>query len=809
MRELEDLLQERLEQLEAGAPLEVCLAGLPEEAADLLTLSATLREVDYPTRDSEVVAAQRAHLLKLAAQQQEKPTASPPQARRSGTRLLPRWLQPLRAFSSVGALAFICATIAVAVIAIAWWSSRDTQVASVPSPHPTSEARLAQRPSASPTSQAPVVQSALPLPTVESTYHVLLPAISGPEIRDPQHATLREARGLVQVQTDAGAWSTVSTGHVIQAGQRIRTGRLSSAKLAFYDGSQARMGAETEVSVDELDAHRSDGSRVVALTQWHGETDHDVVPASAPGSRYKVRTPSATAEAKGTRFHVLVTADQLTRFNVDEGAISATGMNATVTVVAGQSTTVESGQAPSEPVFRITGEGQVTQIGATWIIAGQTFLTHDDTVIVGNPQVGDWVFVEGRLLPDDTRIADWIVLLRRSAENRFTITGRVQAIEDAAWTVAGQSIVVDDETDIEDDTEIEIGDLVRVEGVILQDGTLLAEHILLVEEQPGLPFRFTGVVQEIAEETWTISGVAITVDAETTIDEGLVAGDVVRVRGWILDDGRWLARAIRRAEEEQCQFEFTGEVESIAPWVVAGIPFETDEWTAIEPGIDIGDRVRVKGRVLEDGTWLATEIERLDQDEPVLQIVFVGTVDSIDPWVVSHIPLAVDDETIIEGEVAVGDLVKVTASILPDGTWLATRIEPISVDGGGLGCLYITAVVVGVSPDQLELLNWPPVDLEGVPVEGELTVGSVVMLLVCVDTDGSITVVHIVVIYQPEPVVPPPPPAPPVPPPPHDDQNDKVTICHKPNSKNPHTITISRSALQAHLNHGDTIGPCE
>lgn len=38
---------------------------------------------------------------------------------------------------------------------------------------------------------------------------------------------------------------------------------------------------------------------------------------------------------------------------------------------------------------------------------------------------------------------------------------------------------------------------------------------------------------------------------------------------------------------------------------------------------------------------------------------------------------------------------------------------------------------------------------------------------------------------------------------------DKVTICHKPNSKNPRTITISRSALQAHLDHGDTIGPCK
>jgi hypothetical protein len=34
-------------------------------------------------------------------------------------------------------------------------------------------------------------------------------------------------------------------------------------------------------------------------------------------------------------------------------------------------------------------------------------------------------------------------------------------------------------------------------------------------------------------------------------------------------------------------------------------------------------------------------------------------------------------------------------------------------------------------------------------------------------------------------------------------QPHKVTICHKG-----HTITIDRSALPAHLRHGDTIGPC-
>ena len=571
-----------------------------------------------------------------------------------------------------------------------------------------------------------------------------------------------------------------------------------------------------------LDARLSDGPRVIVLTQWIGEAGHDVVPVQDADARYEVRTPSATGEAQGTSFHVLVTPDMLTRFSVDEGSVAATGLNVTVVVVAGQSTTIRAGQSPDEPVFRITGEGRVTQTGVTWIIAGQSFATHDGTVIVGNPQVGDWVWVEGHLLPEGTRVADLILLLRRSPANRFTIGGRVEAIGDTAWTVAGQAIAVNDETDVEEG--IEIGDLVRAEGVVLEAGALLAEHIHLVEEQPGLPFDFVGVVQHIADETWTISGITITVDAGTEIDEDLVRGDVVRVRGWILEDGSWLARSIERVEEEEREFELTGYVESIAPWVVAGIPFETNEWTGIEPGIRVGDRVRVTGRILEDGTWMAAEIERLDDDDGVIPVVFVGTVDSMDPWVVSGVSLAVDDQTIVEGEVSVGDLVRVEAQILPDGTWLATKIALL--DWPGLGCVSFSAVIVRISGDQIELLNGPTISLDGdVTVVGELTADCVVVILICVDADGTVHVVSIIVIYQlvpvigvtptpttasplPTPTTPPTAVPSPVPSPPPEDGGDKVTICHKPNSKNPRTITISRSALQAHLDHGDTIGPC-
>jgi hypothetical protein len=798
-RELEESLQERIERLEAGEPVVACLADLPEDEADLLRLVTGLGEMQYPPRERDIVAAQRAQLLKLAARERDRKDRVRQQARQAPAHPFPNWLRMLVAFSGASVILCVCVLTLAVGAGMAWWSTRD-RAALNPSPLPGS------------TQEAGLARGSNPEPTLESAS----------EVPDPYTAVLAGARGFVQVRDGDGTWVAVSAGNTVVAGQHVRTGGLSSVELVFYDGSRAVLGPHTEVSIDELDARLSGGRRVVSLTQWVGETDHDVVALDGVNTRYKVRTPSATGEAQGTSFHVLVTPDLLTRFSVDEGSVAVTNVDVTVVVVAGQSTTVDAGHAPGEPVFRITGEGRVTQTGATWTIAGQAFATHGATVIVGNPQVGDWVLVEGRLLPDNTRVADLILLLRRAPANRFTITGRVVAIGDTAWMVAGQTIVVSDETDVEDD--IEIDDLVRVEGVILEGGTLLAERIHRIEEEPGLPFSFVGVVQTIADETWTISGITITVDAETEIDEGLASGDIVQVRGWILDDESWLARSIERVEDEEREFELTGYVESIAPWVVAGIHFETSDWTEIEAGIQVGDRVRVTGRVLEDGTWMAAEIERLDDDE-MTPVVFVGMVTSIDPWVVSGISLTVNDETAIEGDVSVGDLVKVEARVLPDGTWLATKITP--VDRWGLGCVRISAVVVRVGTDQIELLGGLTIPIDGdVAVVGELAVNSIVVIIVCVDADGTVHVLSIIVIWQPAPVLltptatltptvtltptaTSPPPTPTSPPPsPAPRGGDKVTICHKPNSKNPRTITISRSALQAHLDHGDTIGPC-
>ena len=409
----------------------------------------------------------------------------------------------------------------------------------------------------------------------------------------PRDALLLPTRGLVEIQDQAGGWTVLTAERPISEGWRVRTGALSGAQLTFYDGSRATLWPNTQMAIEELDFQ--DGRQMVVLTQNTGESDHQVVSSPENKTRYEVHTLAGSAEAKGTSFHVTITPDQAAHFTVEEGILAVTGQGESIVLEAGQTSAIYSDQPHTEPALRISGEGVVTQTGATWVIDGQSYGIHEHTIIIGNPRVGDIVHVEGRLLADDTRLADLIVLLRSSPANRFTLIGAVEEIDKQAWTIAGQTIEIGENTDI--DPSIKVGDQVRVEGVILENGALLAEKILPDGDDDGLPFEFTGVVETIGTGSWTISGIVVVIDDATATDDDLATGDLVRVSGMIQGDGDWLARRITRAIEGSRFFEISGHIESIDPWKVAGISFETRVWTDIEPGLEPGELVRVKGQV--------------------------------------------------------------------------------------------------------------------------------------------------------------------------------------------------------------------
>ncbi len=821
--EAEARVQERLELWEQGTPLAICLQGLDAEEAALVQTAVHLQQAPIDTPAGTAVADQRAAVM--AAGIGPAPITTNPLWKE---RLTGLWESLFTHREIALALSFVL----ILILSFAWFGSRgnepstaQTAVLSDPEDAPVvaeTGSEMAALPE-TPSEVAAVEAAAVAAAAVEATAgevvaapeegapvavntavtgnQLFMPLLSTSLLAGPAQAALHQLSGIVEVKTADGEWTAVTANTHLAAGARIRTGSLSSAALTFYDGSHAHLGPNAELSLDEIHALLpGEGFRTIVLTQWAGASDHEVEIRHDGGSRYEVKTPTGAGLARGTQFRVNVQPDGRASYTVTEGKVDVNNQGRTVSLVAGQTTQFTADEPPASPSFLVTGVGVLTQMGDTWIVAGQAFTVNEDTVILGDPQIGDWVSVTGHLVPGGDPIADMIQRLHGDDGNAFTLTGPVESMSETVWVVAGQTISVTADTAVDDG--ITIGDTVRVSGDILPgDGTLVAVTIELLAVPDELPFEFVGVVQAQADSEWTISGIAIQIDDETEIEAGIEVGDTVKVEGVILPDNTWLAREIALIAPDDATFTITGELFSMDPWNVAGVPFTVAEWTQIEPGLEIGDLVRVTGIILPDGTWVAAEIVRLDGN--VLQIIFVGTVDSIDPWVVNGLPLVTDDETIIEEGIVVGDLVRVVAWIRTDGTWLATQIDLLD-DGDEQGCVAVTAVITAINGNQVILANGQTILLdEGIIVDGELTVGAVVVIVACVQADGTIVIVSITLIYTP------PPPAPP----PGNGgggngNGGDNTICHKPGTPAEQTMSVPQPALGAHLGHGDTMGPC-
>lgn len=803
MQEQEALFQEKMERLEAGEPMSTWADGLSEEEIGAIKLIASLRDMVSFKQDEEAIAAYRIRMLNVSAQESYPMTTN----NSSNPVTEPSWLKRLQAMVPhpfnqrvlVGAVMAVFVGMCLflfgaAAIRLATQDS-ENEVAEMDS----NSDKLINGDQNTPLEngiESTQDQNAdeAAATTGASPNTLFVPVLGNPVVANAHTAVIQDIRGRVEVQDSAGIWTPVSYIGELTAGQNIRTGPFSSATIAYFDGSQAILGPNSELALVELNAQLPEvGFRTVVMTQIIGESEHHVAFRNDGGSRYEVQTASGNGLARGTIFRVLVTPQLLTRFTVAEGKVDVTSLNQTVSVLPGQLTKVSTGLAPGTPVYQINGEGEVSQTGSTWIIAGQSFQTDSNTIIVGAPQVGDQVQVEGHTVADGVRLADRIILLQPENHDGFHLTGEVETIGETGWTVAGQLILVNEETEIESD--IAIGDTVRVEGEILPDGSLLAEEIFLLEDGEGFPFNFTGVVQQIEPTAWVVSGQLVMVDEGAEIDPGIELGDVVQVRGRILPDSVWLARSIQLVSLPTAEFSLTGIVQSINPWVVANVPFTTNEGTVIDEGIEVGDLVRVFGLILPDGTWVATHIFSLEDPDPNV-IILIGIVTYIDPWSVNGLPLVVNGNTLIGPGIEVGTQVIVHILIQSDGSWLALSILPLHPHTG-IGCITIAAVVMSVNGNQVILQNYGLVVLDNnIQVTGDIQPDTVVIITICTLPDGTIIIITIIVIYQPVVIVPPPPnPGP---------GGDSVTICHKGR-----TITVSWSGwINGHSKHGDTLGSC-
>lgn len=158
-------------------------------------------------------------------------------------------------------------------------------------------------------------------------------------------STLSILRGTVEVKHAGGEFQPAIDGQLVQAGDVVRTGPESGAVLIFPDGSTATLQSETEVDLAELSASAS-GDIVVLMRQAVGQTWHVIERSLTPNSRYRVRTPAATASVRGTLFAVDAINNVVATTRGVVGVENAFGSTA---VGEEQFTTFGPAQAPAAP----------------------------------------------------------------------------------------------------------------------------------------------------------------------------------------------------------------------------------------------------------------------------------------------------------------------------------------------------------------------------------------------------------------------------------------------------------------------------
>lgn len=165
----------------------------------------------------------------------------------------------------------------------------------------------------------------------------------------PLPAEVTFQKGDVRIQKEeGGAWVPLLMGDKVAQGNRLKTGEESAAELTFEDGTTFFVKPNTLLGITKSqkkglsfitqDLYMSLGKMI---TRIRGATGVD--------SRFKIRTPSAVASARGTEFRVSVDSGLATRYEVLKGTIAVEAMNQRVEVQENEGILIKQGQPPLTP----------------------------------------------------------------------------------------------------------------------------------------------------------------------------------------------------------------------------------------------------------------------------------------------------------------------------------------------------------------------------------------------------------------------------------------------------------------------------
>ncbi|MEM7335887.1 MAG: hypothetical protein AAF490_27665, partial [Chloroflexota bacterium] len=156
--------------------------------------------------------------------------------------------------------------------------------------------------------------------------------------------------------------------------------------------------------------------------------------------------------------------------------------------------------------------------------------------------------------------------------------------------------------------------------------------------------------------------------------------------------------------------------------------------------------------ILPDGTRVATSIQ-LVNEAPIQIVRFTGTVTGIDPWLVNGLPLTIDADTIVLGNLELGVKVRVIAVLLADGRWRVLSIWVLTPEFGQ-GCFILSSPITAVNANGVQLKHWPEIidddNDDELILPDDLKIDDVITLPICVGGEGQIIIIgEIELVYRP------------------------------------------------------------
>lgn len=443
MLDKDQVLQDRLDALKRGIPLEKVIADLPEDGRDLeplIRMAAAVQGLTYPKMDPEKSRIQHRRVLSAARSAR---AATRPSVRQPS---LTTWMSSHKGWLAVGTALSVVLVFSITILGLGLY-------------------------------------------------------LVGPA--SAHSARLMDVTGLVEVapSADSNDWQFITNGGQVSQGQRIRTYAGSGATLVFFEGSRSTIGENVDLTLTHLSGRWGNAIQV-ELTQNSGPTNQSVVPLSGAGSYFRVQTPAGEAIVHGTSFSVDVAADGGALFAVDHGKVQVKNARAEVFLTSGQATTVLPDGNPETPGYQFFLQGPITAMeGEQWAVSNVPFTVTPHTEIIGTFKVGDFIQVRGRILENNQWQADQIQPPNQEMV-KLRFTGVITAKNDGSWVIGGKTVQVTSETELNGD--LPIGAAVEVNFVVVSpDNTWLAKEIDSLEEEEPTPTATSTATQT---NTPTITG---------------------------------------------------------------------------------------------------------------------------------------------------------------------------------------------------------------------------------------------------------------------------------------------------------------